>query len=105
MKLSSRRGEVGAKLEEQLRRAAAMHLQTGDFLKYCALMVEVGDWPAALAVAPVVSLEYWRHLCFHYGLVLRGNMSEQCVAYFLSCGRDRDAVDFYLSRGDSDVIN
>jgi hypothetical protein len=24
----------------------------GDFAKYCSLMVEVGDWKAALAMAP-----------------------------------------------------
>jgi hypothetical protein len=73
------RGDLTGKVEENLRKAATKFAQTGvkqlcralsclsasgmtcvvwcgvgagDFAKYCSLMVEVGDWKAALAMAP-----------------------------------------------------
>lgn len=32
--------------------AALHHARLGDFSKYCAMMVDLGEWTAALALAP-----------------------------------------------------
>ena len=32
--------------------AALQHARLGDFSKYCAIMVDLGEWTAALALAP-----------------------------------------------------
>ena len=52
----------GDKKDVALRKAATLRLELGDFRSYCELMKEIGEWDAALAVAPAVSLEYWRRL-------------------------------------------
>ena len=101
-RMSHRRGsgDITAKMAEHLRTAAMDYSRVGDFSKYCSLMVEVGDWTAALAMAPSVSMEFWRSLCVRYAQQLIGNSSEQCIPYLLAAGKDGDAVDFYLRRQD-----
>lgn len=55
-----RTGGVGAGAKDAtLRRAASLRLQLGHVSSYCEIMKEVGDWDAALAAAPGVSLEFW----------------------------------------------
>lgn len=48
--------------EEKLREAAQIHLKVGNIQRYCELMVELGNWERALAMAPGVSMEYWKSL-------------------------------------------
>jgi len=43
-KMGTRRGDISGKVEEQLRRAALLHARTGDFKKYCSIMVELNEW-------------------------------------------------------------
>mmetsp|Transcript_7752 Transcript_7752/g.31406 ORF Transcript_7752/g.31406 Transcript_7752/m.31406 type:complete len:1403 (+) Transcript_7752:154-4362(+) len=52
----------GDKKDVALRKAATLRLELGDFRAYCELMKEIGEWDAALSIAPAVSLEYWRRL-------------------------------------------
>ena len=51
-----------AQKEAVLRKAAECRLRRGDVRGYCERMREVGDWNAALAAAPAVSLAYWSSL-------------------------------------------
>ena len=88
VKMGTRRGDVSGKVEEQMRRAALLHARTGDFKKYCLLMVELNEWAQALAVAPAVSHEYWQALSKRYGEHLLGNSSELCVPPLLAAGCD-----------------
>ena len=99
-KMSARKSEVSSKVEDQLRAAAMIHARAGDFGKYCSIMVDLGDWNAALAMAPSVSMDYWKSLCQRYSQVLVAESAEQCVPYLLATGKDADAVEFYLRRHD-----
>lgn len=101
IKTTVRRGDIGGKAEEQLRQAAMIFVQTGDFVKYCSIMIEIGDWMAALAMAPCVSHDYWLHVMKGHSQYLKNKSSEQCVPFLLGTGQDREAVDFYLERKDS----
>lgn len=86
--------------EENHLLAAYAYMRLGDFARYCAIMVELGKWEAALAVAPCVSLEYWRYLSYQYAQHLKDQSSEMSIPYLISVGKDADAVDYYLNRGD-----
>lgn len=101
VKMTARRGDISGKAEEQLRQSAMMFAQTGDFVKYCSIMVEIGDWMAALAMAPCVSHDYWLHLMKGHSQHLKNKLSEDCIPYLIGIGHDREAVDFYLNRRDS----
>lgn len=62
-KLTKSGGGIGARSrEERLRHAALLYLKTGNIQRYCELMVELGEWERALAVAPGVSFTYWKNL-------------------------------------------
>lgn len=99
-KTVARRGDHSQKYEEQMRNSALMFARVGDFAKYCAIMIELNDWTAALAMAPSVSIDYWKQLCFKYAEHLSSQSSENCVPYLVGVGKDADAVDFYLRRND-----
>lgn len=56
-------GGIGApSRDESLKQAGELHLKTGNLRRYCELLVSLGQWVQALAVAPGVSLEYWKDL-------------------------------------------
>lgn len=99
-KMNARKSDMSSKVEDQLRSAAMIHARAGDFLNYCSIMVDLGDWTAALAMAPSVSTEYWKSLCNRYSQHLITEASEQCIPYLLATGKDADAVEFYLRRHD-----
>lgn len=99
-KMGTRKSDLSSKVEDQLRSAAMIHARAGDFASYCSIMVDLGDWTAALAMAPSVSMDYWKNLCQRYSQHLIGESSEQCVPYLLATGKDADAVEFYLRRHD-----
>ena len=99
-KMNARKSDMSIKVEDQLRSAAMIHARAGDFVNYCSIMVDLGDWTAALAMAPSVSMEYWQDLCQRYAQSLITESSEQCVPYLLATGKDADVVEFYLRRHD-----
>lgn len=98
--VSNRRADMSTKTESQLRRAAFLHAQVGDFQKYCEIMIDIDDWVSALAMAPSVSREYWKMLALKYALYMKSKESDECVPYFLGCGRDNEAISFFLNRKD-----
>jgi hypothetical protein len=61
-------------------------------------MIDIGDWEAALSVAPGVSYEYWLQLTARYSAHLQSIASEKAVPYLIAAGNDSGAVDFYLKR-------
>ena len=87
---------MSPKVEGQLRQAAMLCARSGQMAKYCEIMVELGDWTAAIALAPAVSHEFWQELVAQYSQRLISQSSEQCVPYLLAAGADADAVEFYL---------
>ena len=49
--------------KERLAKAAELYARVGDTRKYCEILIELGKWDQAIAIAPSVSMEYWRELC------------------------------------------
>jgi hypothetical protein len=91
-------GIGGMKKEEQIRKAAEAYMVCGEVEKYCELMVELGEWERALAVAPGVSYAFWQDLSAQYGRKLAEDMSEDCVPFFASSGHAAEGVDFFAKR-------
>lgn len=53
VRMGARKGAaIGGKKEELLRKAATLYAQIGDLEKYCSILVDLGDWTEAIAVAP-----------------------------------------------------
>ena len=100
-KINTRKTDLSKKVEDQLRSSAMIYARIGDFQKYCSIMIDIGDWTAALAMAPSVSMEYWKDLSQRYSQVLLNNSSEESIPYLLAVGKDIDAVEFYLQRQDT----
>eukprot|EP00058_Branchiostoma_floridae_P026109 XP_002611599.1 hypothetical protein BRAFLDRAFT_56820 [Branchiostoma floridae] len=92
---------VGAQSrEDRLRQAALIHVKLGNLQRYCELMVEVGEWEKALAVAPGVSMEYWKSLARRWAKqqVLEDN--REAAPFCVAVGDVQGVVDFYTSRGE-----
>ena len=47
--------------------AANVFLQLGEVKKYCEIMIKLGKWEAALAMAPAKSMGYWGEITKRYG--------------------------------------
>lgn len=88
------------KREERLRLAATLSLQLGDLKQHCELLVSLDEWLAALAMAPGVSLEYWRGLCAQYvhALQERNAMPHEITAFLVASGDARGAVHHLVQR-------
>ena len=87
-------------LLELLREAALMYARLGDMNQCCSILIDIGDWTTALALAPSVSLEYWQELSAKYADHLANNFSENCIPHLLAIKKYEEAVDFYLKRRD-----
>ncbi|KAF2351204.1 WD40 repeat, partial [Trinorchestia longiramus] len=93
---SAVRGEQQADLDA----LAVQFLESGALRQYCEATVRAGAWDRALAVAPAVSLPYWRSLLARYCDKLVSEESGSCVAY-LTAAHDADRLlDYHLVRGD-----
>ncbi|RHZ09834.1 hypothetical protein DYB31_004034 [Aphanomyces astaci] len=84
---------------DAVREAATQYLKAGAVQKYCQLLVEVEDWEAALAMAPAVSIEFWRQLAAKYADVLQAKQDESAVMYYLATHQVAKAVDVLQGRG------
>jgi hypothetical protein len=47
------------------------------------LKIKKGDWNAALAMAPSVSIEFWKTLTLTYAQQLNKNSNELCVPFLI----------------------
>jgi hypothetical protein len=46
----------------RIQEAANIRLRLGDIKQFCELSIDLGRWEKAIAVAPAVSIEYWKSL-------------------------------------------
>lgn len=86
------------KRDERLTAAAMLHLKSGNIREYCDLMIELGQWERALAVAPGVSHGYWKDLTHRYATRLESTSSEAAVPFYVTAGYADKAINFYVSR-------
>ncbi|XP_012945972.1 WD repeat-containing protein 17, partial [Aplysia californica] len=85
--------------EERLMGAAATHIRLGNVQRYCELMVEVGKWERALAVAPAVSMKYWQQLNQRYSTALLREDSDDAVPFCVAAGDVPGLASFFTARG------
>ncbi|CAH1777058.1 unnamed protein product [Owenia fusiformis] len=96
----SRSSGIGApKKEDQLREAANMHIRLGNIQRYCELMVDLGEWERAMAVAPGVSLDYWKSLADRHADFLMEQENELAIPFCIATGSAKKCVDFLTSQG------
>ena len=99
---ASSRRRVGTRDAEARERADA-RLRLGDVASYCEACVAMGDWDAAIAAAPAVSLAYWAELAERRrGHRARGRDAEQASRMLLVAGKPADAAAALASAGRED---
>ncbi|KAK3100008.1 hypothetical protein FSP39_013425 [Pinctada imbricata] len=100
VKMSRYGGGIGApSREDRIRDAAKINLSIGNVQRYCELMVELGEWQHAIAIAPGVSMEYWKSLTQRYITYLQTKDSEVLIPFSTTVGDLDTLVSFYTSRG------
>ena len=85
--------------EEALLKAASIYAKLGYMKQYCDIMAELGDWSRALALAPVVSMEYWRQMAEKRAQILASEDDFSCVPLLVASGRAHEASDFLAGHG------
>ncbi|XP_048589465.1 WD repeat-containing protein 17 isoform X2 [Nematostella vectensis] len=85
--------------DDRLTKAALIHVRVGQLQRYCELMVQVGQWDKALAVAPGVSMEYWKTLIQRRAEQLVREDDDAAVPYCVATGDADKLVSFFTSRG------
>lgn len=96
-------GGAGAK-EAALRRAASLQLQLGRIESYCDIMKELGDWNAALAAAPAVSIAFWQQVASERARVMAeaGGNLDSAIHLQLVTGQAAAAAEALRGAGRSD---
>lgn len=94
-------GGIGlVKREDQLRAAAELRLKVGDVEAYCNIMVELGEWLAALAVAPAASVTFWQQLSLKYAEHLADKEDQAAIPHFIAAKAISPLVDFFERRNE-----
>nr|XP_045611784.1 WD repeat-containing protein 17-like [Procambarus clarkii]XP_045611785.1 WD repeat-containing protein 17-like [Procambarus clarkii] len=89
-------------LAENQEHLAESYLRCGALQQYCELMTRLHQWDHALALAPAVSVDYWRKLMARHAEQLLSDDNEACVPYLLAT-RDADKlINFHIGRGHLD---
>ena len=85
--------------EEQLREAAETYLRSGNLQRHCDVLAELGEWDRALALAPGVSMSYWKELCGKRVSNLKTDQSDLVVPYAVAAGDVKTLVAHFKSLG------
>ena len=93
--------ELDVKYVALLRKAAMAYLKAGDFLKYCRILIELGDWLEAIAMAPCISQEFWEGLTLLYAKLLSSERSHSsALPFYVAVGRDFQGAEGCLRNRD-----
>ncbi|XP_077865679.1 WD repeat-containing protein 17-like [Saccoglossus kowalevskii] len=85
--------------DERLKEAAQIHIRLGNVQRYCELMVELGQWEKALAVAPGVSLEYWKKLTERRAEYLMSEDYDDCIPFCVATGQASKLIEYHSQHG------
>lgn len=87
------RNRIGdRKTSDILSEAANLFLLVGRTRSYCDILIEIGDWERAIAIAPNVSKEYWMDLCNRYANLLAEQGGEQAIPYLIASNQIDKAI-------------
>ena len=103
---SSGRGDRKSRrdTESDARENASVRLRCGDARGYCEAMRLLGDWNAAIAAAPAVSLPYWASLAAQRAdeIVRDGGDAEEQSRLLLVAGKPQEAAAALCAAGRED---
>ncbi|CCD12096.1 unnamed protein product [Trypanosoma congolense IL3000] len=68
---------------KRLMEAAERMLQLGKVQEYCDLMMEAGEFDAAIGTAPLISRDFWRSVCLKAAAVMKEKGDKRAVRYFI----------------------
>jgi hypothetical protein len=94
-------GLGGRSREDCLHAAAGAYARCGEMRRYCEIMVELGQYSDAIAVAPVVSMEYWRQLVSQHGRTLAEQSDIACMPLLVASADIEPVLGLYESRNES----
>ncbi|SPQ97791.1 unnamed protein product (mitochondrion) [Plasmodiophora brassicae] len=98
---SSKSAAMGrGRRRELMMQCAEQLIQASRFEEYCQILVDLEEWERALAVAPAVSVPYWKDLSAKYAQHLADRGDDRAVAYWLASGSVEPAVELYKKVGD-----
>lgn len=85
--------DMDIKYKILLKKAALAYLKSGDFVKYCELLIELGEWLEAIAFAPCISHEFWEGITRLYAeKVLYEKTAAAAIPYYVAVGQDFEAI-------------
>ena len=91
--------------DDQLREAAEIYLRSGNLQRHCDLMAELKEWDRALALAPGVSMSYWKELCDKRVSNLKADQTDAVVPYAVAAGDVSTLVSHFKNLGLLQVNN
>eukprot|EP00775_Hariotina_reticulata_P007969 gene7969-8167_t len=96
---------AAAKRDEVLLQASQLQLQAGNVEHCCELMVEVGDWDKAIALAPAVSQQYWCRLLQRHAdfLSKQGASSKELLPLMLATGQSSALMQLLMNQKQYDL--
>jgi hypothetical protein len=81
---------------ERLKRAAEMFLLLGCLKQYCDILIDIGQWTHAIALAPAVSASYWKNACERYADVLMEKKDPQALSFLVASGNIPKMIEYQL---------
>ena len=91
-------GTALAKKDDRLMECARMYLKLGDIKQYCEIMFTLGQWEKGIALAPCVSITYWKESVNRYKDVLKKNSGDNLLEYELLANDEKSAMDNLIER-------
>eukprot|EP00698_Gefionella_okellyi_P000918 TRINITY_DN10797_c0_g1_i1.p1 TRINITY_DN10797_c0_g1~~TRINITY_DN10797_c0_g1_i1.p1 ORF type:complete len:1193 (-),score=265.20 TRINITY_DN10797_c0_g1_i1:69-3647(-) len=85
---------------EALRIGATRLAAVGQLREACDLLVSGGEWDRALAMAPGVSIDYWRSITQRRAQMLAASNSDDAGLLMAAAGLQPQLCDFLLSRSE-----
>lgn len=101
VQLKAKQFEIGGVTKKKrFQEAALIHLRLGNMKHYCEIMIEIGEWLPALAVAPAISMSYWQQLTRRYATELSSQQQSEAVPYLAATGQIDELLAFQNKQGD-----
>ena len=102
-RMSTHRSSISSQFrlrDQPLMRIAQLYMKLGNMQKHCELLVQLGHWEKALALAPSVSLAFWSKLATRYAEILRSDDVEDATNFYLAAGNVTEAVRYMSGRNE-----
>ncbi|GFS48444.1 WD repeat-containing protein 17 [Nephila pilipes] len=83
---------------ENMQKAAEYHLLTGNLKKYCELKVQLGEWLEAIALAPGVSLNFWKELTSRWLVKAKEENNDLMAPFLIATNKADELIKNYVKQ-------